>query len=74
MAVTDEDQILALTMGLDVSYEPFVISLDSTQLELLTLDYIIHCLLNKGVHCNNQEFQAANKVRVSEGNKDMKVR
>jgi hypothetical protein len=22
---------------------------------LLTLDYIIHCLLNEGVHCDNQE-------------------
>jgi len=31
VAITDEDQILALTMGLDVSYEFFVISLDGTE-------------------------------------------
>ena len=55
VAVTDEDQILALTMGLDVSYEFFVISLDSTQPELLTLNYVIHCLLNEDVCCDNQE-------------------
>ena len=55
VAITDEDQILVLTMGLDVSYEFFVISLDSTQPELLMLDYIIHHLLNEDVHCDNQE-------------------
>jgi hypothetical protein len=55
VAVTDEDQILALTMGLDVSYESFVISLNGTQPELLTLDYVIHCLLNKDVRRDNQE-------------------
>jgi hypothetical protein len=69
VAVTNEDQILALTMGLDASYEPFVISLDSTQPELLTLDYVIHCLLNKDVHCDNQE-----KGKVSDENKEVKVK
>jgi hypothetical protein len=37
VAITNEDQILALTMGLGVSYKFFIIFLDSTQLELLTL-------------------------------------
>jgi hypothetical protein len=69
VAVTDEDQILVLTMGLDVSYEPFIISLDSTQPELLTLDYVIHHLLNEDVHCDNQE-----KGKVSDGNKEVKVK
>jgi len=55
VAITDEDQILALTMGLDVSYEFFLISLDGTQPELLKLNYIIHHLLNEDVHCDNQE-------------------
>jgi hypothetical protein len=55
VAVTDEDQILALIMGLDVSYKSFVISLDGTQLELPMLNYVIHCLLNEVIHRNNQE-------------------
>jgi hypothetical protein len=53
MAVTNED--LALTMGLDVLYESFIISLDGTQPELLTIDYVIHCLLNEDVCHDNQE-------------------
>ena len=55
VAVTNEDQILALTIGLDVSYKSFIISLDGTQPELLMLNYIIHCLLNKDVCHENQE-------------------
>jgi len=57
VAITDEDQILMLTMGLDASYESFIISFDGTQLELLTLNYIIHCLLNEDVHHDNQEVE-----------------
>lgn len=52
--LTDEDQILALTMGLDASYKSFVISLNSAQSELLTLNYIIHYLLNEEVQRGNQ--------------------
>jgi hypothetical protein len=55
VAVTDEDQILVLTMGLDELYKSFVISLDGTQPELLMLDYVIHCLLNEDVCYDNQE-------------------
>ena len=55
VAITDEDQILVLTMGLDASYKFFIIFLDGTQLELLTLDYRFHCLLNEDVRCDNQE-------------------
>jgi hypothetical protein len=55
VAVTDEDQILVLTMGLDVLYKSFIISLDRTQPGLLTLDYVIHHLLNEDVHRDNQE-------------------
>ena len=47
--LTDEDQILALTISLDVSYKSFVISLNSTQSSLLTLDYVVHHLLNEEV-------------------------
>ena len=48
---------------------PFVISLDATQPELLTLDYVIHCLLNEDVHYDNQE-----KGKVSDRNKEVKVK
>ena len=47
--LTDKDQILALTMGLNVLYKSFVISLDSTQSLLLTLNYVMHRLLNEEV-------------------------
>jgi hypothetical protein len=67
VAITDEDQILALTMGLDASYESFVISLDGTQPELLTLDYVIHRLLNEDVRRENQEV---GKVKDDEKDKD----
>ena len=46
----DEDRILALTMGLDTTYDSFVISLDSTPMTDLTLHYVVHCMLNKEVH------------------------
>ena len=55
VAITNGDQILVLTMGLDVLYKFFIISLNSTQPELLMLNYVIHCLLNEDVHCDNQE-------------------
>jgi hypothetical protein len=55
VAVTNEDQILALTIGLDASYKSFIISLNGTQPEILTLNYVIHRLLNKYVPCDNQE-------------------
>ena len=67
VTITDEDQILALTMGLDVSYKSFVISLDGTQPELLTLDYIIHHLLNEDICHENQEV---GKVKDDEKDKE----
>jgi hypothetical protein len=70
VAVTNEDQILALTMGLDVSYKSFIISLDGTQLEPLPLNYIIHCLLNKDVHCDNQEVGKVKDEVKPEKDKD----
>lgn len=67
MVVTDEDQILACTVGLDVTYDPFVISLDSAQPKLLMLNYVIHHLLNEDIHQGNQQ-----KGKVSEGDKAKK--
>lgn len=45
--IDNEDLILALTMGLDSSYESFVISLDGTPPEVMTLDFIIARLINE---------------------------
>src|SRR5215469_1805526 len=45
--VTSEDRILSLTSGLDESYDAFVISLDSTPEELLTVDLVVTRMLNE---------------------------
>src|ERR1700683_3138361 len=55
--ISDEDSILALTMGLDKSYDSFIISLDTTPPEQLTLDYVISRMLNEEVRRNNVEIQ-----------------
>ena len=44
---SDEDIIVALTLGLPNSYENFVVTLDSTPFDQLTLDYITMRLLNE---------------------------
>ena len=45
--VTDEDRILALTNGLDKTYEAFLISLDATPPGLLSLVHVVDRLLNE---------------------------
>jgi len=45
--VSNEDIILALTLGLPSSYEPFIISLDTTPSDQFTLDYVIVRLTNE---------------------------
>jgi hypothetical protein len=47
--VDDEDRILALTTGLDKSYDSFVISLDSTATADLTFDHVVNRLLNEDI-------------------------
>jgi len=47
VSVPDEDIILVLTAGLPLSYEPFIISLDTISPNLLTLDSVISRLLNE---------------------------
>ncbi|KAG2755360.1 hypothetical protein P692DRAFT_201801279 [Suillus brevipes Sb2] len=49
VTVDDEDRILALTTGLDKSYDSFVISLDSTVTADLTFDHVVNRLLNEDV-------------------------
>ncbi|KAJ3483976.1 hypothetical protein NLI96_g5947 [Meripilus lineatus] len=61
VAITDEDGILTLTNGLDESYDSFVISLDSTPTEQLTLDYVIDRLLNEEVQRANRDDEQPGK-------------
>lgn len=67
---TEEDTILALTMGLDKPYKSFIISLDTTPPEQLTLEHVISCMLNEEVHCDNVEIQGVGvKCRGMNGEK-----
>jgi gag-polypeptide of LTR copia-type/Domain of unknown function (DUF4219)/Zinc knuckle len=54
--VTDQDWILALTMGLPASYDAVIINFDSTAPEHLMLNHVITWLLNK------EARQASNSV------------
>ena len=56
--VSDQDKILALTMGLPPSYDPVIINFDATPSELLTLNNIIACLLNEEV-CQSSDLKVA---------------
>lgn len=47
--VSDQDRILALTMGLPASYDAVIINFDSTPSELLTLNHVVARLLNEEV-------------------------
>ncbi|KAF9559390.1 hypothetical protein CPC08DRAFT_637894, partial [Agrocybe pediades] len=49
IAVTDQDKILALTMGLPPSYDAVIINFDSTPSDQLTLNHVISRLLNEEV-------------------------
>ncbi|KAI5117551.1 hypothetical protein M0805_004751 [Coniferiporia weirii] len=62
--VDDEDIILALTMGLDSSYDSFVISLDSTPSSGLTLKFVINRLLNEDARWGGRDeaIKAENTV------------
>ena len=55
--VSDEDTILALTMGLNKSYDSFIISLDTTSPEQLTLEHVISRMLNEEVRRDNASVQ-----------------
>lgn len=52
--VDDEDKILALTCGLDDSYEPFIIALDGTPANLLNSELAIDRMLNEEMRRGNK--------------------
>jgi len=49
ITVSDQDKILALTMGLPSSYDAVIINFDSTPSDQLTLSHVISRLLNEEV-------------------------
>jgi hypothetical protein len=70
--VSDEDTILALTMGLDKSYDSFIISLNTTSPDQLTLNFVVSCMLNEEVHHTNVEIQGV--VMKAKGGEKGEVR
>ena len=69
--ISDEDTVLTLIMGLNKSYDLIIISFNTTPAEQLTLKYVISCILNKEVCCDNiqahglvMKAKEENKVRV----------
>jgi hypothetical protein len=44
-------------MGLDKSYDSFIISLNTTSSDQLTLNYVVSHMLNEEVHHTNVEIQ-----------------
>ncbi|EIW62481.1 uncharacterized protein TRAVEDRAFT_93821, partial [Trametes versicolor FP-101664 SS1] len=49
ISVSEQDKILAITLGLPPSFDGVIISLDATPTEQLTLDVVISRLLNDEV-------------------------
>ena len=49
IAITNQDKILAITIGLPPSFNNVIINFDSMSPKTLTLDLVIACLLNKEV-------------------------
>lgn len=65
VTVDDKDVILALTMGLGPTYDSFVISLDATPTDQLTLDFVIHRLLNEESRRKDREPEEERIYKVS---------
>ncbi|KAF8881513.1 hypothetical protein CPB84DRAFT_1687193 [Gymnopilus junonius] len=49
ISVSDQDKILAITMGLPSTYDAVIINFDSTPSDQLTLNHVFNCLLNEEV-------------------------
>jgi len=58
VVVTDQDRILALTMGLPASYEAIVINFDATSSTDLTVEHVISRLLNEETRQQSNESTA----------------
>jgi len=71
IAVTDQDQILALTMGLPTSYDAIIINIDSTLADQLTLNHIITCLLNEETRQTAQAPSSSGDTESKPGDQAM---
>ncbi|KAG2159306.1 uncharacterized protein EDB93DRAFT_1042761, partial [Suillus bovinus] len=65
VTMDDEDQILALTTGLDKSYDSFVISLDSMATADLTFTHVVNCLLNEDIRQGGSASEEVHTALVS---------
>ena len=69
--VLDEDQILALTNGLDNYWDSFVMSLDAMAPKLLKMTHVVDHLLNKDMHQESRDEETVSgkleKVYVAKG-------
>ena len=63
--VSNQDKILALTMGLPSSYDAVIINFDLTLSDQLTLSHVISCLLNDEV-CQTSGNQPSNDNNTEE--------
>ena len=61
--VSDQDKILALTMGLPPSYDPVIINFNATLSELLTLNNVI-------AHSLNEEGQQSGDLSIAKDLED----
>lgn len=67
--VDDEDLILAITGGLPRSYNTFIVSLDSTPADDLTLDYVVSRLLNEELRqVGDRAARDASQARADHNN------
>ena len=73
IAVTDQDRILALTMGLPTSYDTVIINFDSTPADQLTLDRVITRLLNEETRQAAQAPSAIEDTEPESGDQAMVV-
>ena len=69
--VSDEDRILALTNGLDNSWDSFVMSLDAMAPELLKMTHVVDRLLNEEMRRESRDEETVSgkseKVYVAKG-------
>ena len=62
--IDEEDTILVLTNGLPSEFDPFVINLDSTPADDLSLDYIVQRLLNEESRQLGSNVSLVNMVKT----------
>jgi hypothetical protein len=67
-SLNEEDRILALTMGLDASYEALIVALDSLPPDELTVRNVTACLINEEVRRDQDKHGADGQYKRVEVN------